>query len=169
MDQQPQTSASLEHATQPKNPFSTDKSSYQAHLNGLIASALDHVHGKGIAHNDIKPGNILYNISRGAVLIEFGLSSDAEQNSVRVSIAGTPWYISPEFSTGRRGRGFPGDVWALGEVMLFLYQLLPLPEKTTEWRIAEVVGTNRSSNKALTDMLKWIEKRRMPGQILAIP
>lgn len=42
--------------------------------------------------------------------------------------------------------------------MLFLYQLLPLPESTTEWRIAEVVDTNRSSSKAFKDMMKWVGK-----------
>ncbi len=96
-----------------------------------MASALAFVHGLGITHNDIKPGNILFSLTRGAVLIDFGLSKDS--TSVSVSAAGTPWYVPPEFiADPQTGRGSPGDVWALGVVMLYLRRCLCLPDKTTD-------------------------------------
>ena len=77
-----------------------------------MASALGFVHGNGITHNDIKPGNILFSVARGAVLIDFGLSSDSTRASVAATqTAGTPWYAPPEFMVDpKTGRGPPGDV-----------------------------------------------------------
>lgn len=46
------------------------------HVLDDMASALAFVHDSGFTHNDIKPGNILFSAARGAVLIDFGLSSD---------------------------------------------------------------------------------------------
>ncbi len=63
-----------------------------------MASALAFVYENGIAYNDIKPGNILFSPARGAVLIDFGLSSDSMRASVVVTqTAGTLWYVLPEF------------------------------------------------------------------------
>lgn len=64
---------------------------------GDMASALAFVHESGVAHNDIKPGNILFSAARGAVLIDFGLSTDNARDSGVAQTAGTPWYIPPEF------------------------------------------------------------------------
>jgi serine/threonine protein kinase len=47
------------------------------HVLDNMASALVFVHENGITHNDIKPGNVLHSSARGAVLIDFGLSSDS--------------------------------------------------------------------------------------------
>ena len=38
-----------------------------------MASTLAFMHENGVAHNDIKPGNILFTPAHGAVLIDFGL------------------------------------------------------------------------------------------------
>ncbi len=58
---------------------------------GNIAGALAFVHENGITHNDIKPGNILFSPARGAVLIDFGLSSDdAHTPATAMQMVGTP-------------------------------------------------------------------------------
>ncbi|KAJ5000234.1 hypothetical protein K4K48_002966 [Colletotrichum sp. SAR 10_66] len=59
-----------------------------------MSAAVAYVHGQGIVHNDIKPANILFKPSRGAVLIDFGLSSELKDSAVHVG--GSPWYIPPE-------------------------------------------------------------------------
>ncbi|KAL8310383.1 hypothetical protein RB597_010300 [Gaeumannomyces tritici] len=125
-----------------------------------MASALHYVHRNSVAHNDIKPGNILYSDTRGAVLIDFGLSSDSPETAAKFLAAGTPWYIPPEFLAELSpSRGFPGDVWALGVVQLFLLGLLPLPEITTEWRISHVVGPKGPDrDRARETMIKWLEQ-----------
>ncbi|KAI8181898.1 hypothetical protein K4K51_001420 [Colletotrichum sp. SAR 10_75] len=65
-----------------------------AQILGDMSAAVAYVHGQGIVHNDIKPANILFKPSRGAVLIDFGLSSELKDTAVHVG--GSPWYIPPE-------------------------------------------------------------------------
>ncbi|KAK4081685.1 uncharacterized protein Triagg1_2426 [Trichoderma aggressivum f. europaeum] len=87
-----------------------------------MIDAVNFIHRKGVIHNDIKPSNILYSEERGAVLIDFGCATTGSNDS-----GGTRWYIPPEF--GNDGtRGAPGDIFALGVVLLFLLRKIPLPE-----------------------------------------
>lgn len=90
-----------------------------------IAGALDYLHGQNLVHNDIKPGNILYNRERGAVLCDFGMSFEKAANQER--IGGTPYYIGPEY-IGHKLRGASGDVWALGVTMLYVLGRIGLPD-----------------------------------------
>lgn len=90
-----------------------------------ISGALDYIHAQSLVHNDIKPGNIMYNRERGAVLCDFGMSFDKTAN--QGSIGGTPYYIGPEY-LGQKLRGAPGDVWALGVTMLYVLGKLGLPD-----------------------------------------
>lgn len=107
------------------------------------SSALDYLHGQNLLHNDIKPGNIMYNRERGAVLCDFGMSYDKSAPQER--IGGTPYYIGPEY-IGSKLRGAPGDVWALGVVMLYVLGKIGLPEaralkshpRQLYWQIREV-------------------------------
>ncbi|KAF6814851.1 hypothetical protein CSOJ01_03862 [Colletotrichum sojae] len=89
-----------------------------------VAGALHYLHSKSLVHNDIKPANILYSSSRGAVLCDFGLSTHA---GGPVTTGGTPYYIPPEF-IGRKLRGPPSDVWALGVTMLYVLGKIPFPD-----------------------------------------
>ncbi|KAH6607345.1 hypothetical protein Trco_003658 [Trichoderma cornu-damae] len=118
------------------NPLCTLSASDAETVLRNIADALKYIHGEGIVHNDIKPGNILYSKDRGAVLIDFGLSTDDQ----RVHSGGTPWYVPPEY-LHHGHRGVPGDVFALGVVLLFLFRKIPLPELQVprlHWLIADV-------------------------------
>ena len=99
-----------------------------------MASALEHLASKNIAHNDIKPANICYSPERGAVLIDFGLASDSRDAAYN---GGSPWYIPPEYQPFGK-RGTPGDVWALGVTMLYVCGKVDLPERSGMWRISEV-------------------------------
>ncbi|KAI6292491.1 hypothetical protein MCOR33_009825 [Pyricularia grisea] len=86
---------SLAHPTwrqRPENLF-TGSRGVAGRIMRNIALALDYVHSKGITHYDVKPGNIFYNDTRGAVLIDFGLSSDSPDTATNIYAAGTPWAL----------------------------------------------------------------------------
>jgi serine/threonine protein kinase len=68
-----------------------------------IAAALDHAHGKGILHRDVKPGNVLMDSQGRPLLADFGLARSAEVSSgltATGTVLGTPLYMAPEQAMG---------------------------------------------------------------------
>lgn len=69
-----------------------------------IAAALDHAHGKGILHRDVKPGNVLLDTSGRPLLADFGLARSADSVSgltATGTVMGTPSYMAPEQAMGK--------------------------------------------------------------------
>lgn len=117
-----------------------------------MASALEHLAvEKKLLHNDIKPGNILYDPARGAVLVDFGLGSSEAEKTCK---GGTPWYVPREFMvTGKRG--FESDIFALGVTLLYLLNKTPLPELHCKgWIIARVAEDKIDRSR----MERWIQE-----------
>ncbi|MCC6646641.1 MAG: protein kinase [Polyangiaceae bacterium] len=83
-----------------------------------ITDALVAVHGAGIAHRDIKPGNVMLATGGRVVLMDLGLFLPEFDVAAQVTIAGSPQYMSPEAITNSVEPGAGGlvDLYALGVV-----------------------------------------------------
>ncbi|XP_077232820.1 serine/threonine-protein kinase AtPK2/AtPK19-like [Tasmannia lanceolata] len=82
-----------------------------------IVSAVAHLHANGIMHRDLKPENILLDAEGHAMLTDFGLAKQFEENSRSNSMCGTVEYMSPEIVLGK-GHDKAADWWSVG-ILLF--------------------------------------------------
>ncbi|MGW5876574.1 WD40 repeat domain-containing serine/threonine protein kinase [Nocardiopsis terrae] len=84
-----------------------------------LAEALLSIHGAGLTHRDLKPGNVLLSAS-GPRVIDFGLAraEDATALTDTGQAVGTPGYLPPEVLEGGEA-GPAGDVFALGGLLAF--------------------------------------------------
>jgi serine/threonine-protein kinase len=83
-----------------------------------IAAALDHAHGRGVLHRDVKPSNVLVDASGSLLLADFGLAKNTAVSSeltVAGMVVGTPAYMAPEQAVGRPVDA-RADQYALGIV-----------------------------------------------------
>ena len=101
-----------------------------------LAHSVQHAHGRGILHRDLKPGNVLLEpLENGRVdgvdfpyalrITDFGLAKiqgDLEHATRSSVVMGTPSYMAPEQAMGRVNEiGPQADVYAMGAM---LYELL---------------------------------------------
>ncbi|WP_408896213.1 serine/threonine-protein kinase [Nocardioides sp. R1-1] len=70
-------------------------------LAGCLAEGLAAVHGAGVLHRDVKPGNVLME-GRTPILIDFGLARVADDIRLTQTgwLLGTPGYLAPEILYG---------------------------------------------------------------------
>ena len=88
-----------------------------------ICGGLEHAHGAGLVHRDVKPQNLLVRAADGAVKIaDFGIarSADATELTQVGTVLGTAAYLAPEQASGDEVSPAT-DLYSLGAV---LYELL---------------------------------------------
>ena len=90
-----------------------------------VAQALRHAHGRGIMHNDVKPGNLLIDAEGRVWVTDFGLAMDLDQTTAESNehITGTLRYMAPERFAGTSNEMC--DVYSLGITLFELVTLTP--------------------------------------------
>src|SRR5829696_58685 len=86
-----------------------------------VLDALDHAHGHGVIHRDVKPANIVL-AAEGAVLLDFGIAravvASGSDQLTRSGIAvGTSTYMSPEQITALSDIDHRSDLYSVGCVL----------------------------------------------------
>ena len=87
-----------------------------------VCRGMAHIHSRGVAHFDLKPGNVLVTRDGVAKVADFGLAVkfdldiDARRALVRTRYRGTPGFVAPELpKDGAAHIVTPmADVWSFG-------------------------------------------------------
>jgi tetratricopeptide (TPR) repeat protein/TolB-like protein len=90
-----------------------------------VLAALEHAHGRGIVHRDVKPENILLSAGE-AMVVDFGIAravgaAGGERLTETGLAVGTPAYMSPEQVSGESEVDGRSDLYSLACV---LYEML---------------------------------------------
>jgi serine/threonine protein kinase len=129
-----------------------------------MCNAVDHAHGAGILHRDLRPGNILLSTSGLLKVTDFGTSRFLETAAHGTTVIGSPPYMAPEQFHGKAV--FASDVYAIGVTM---FQMLtgvlpystPAPGDLERLERGELVSSPRLRNPKVPVALAEIVMRAM--------
>jgi serine/threonine protein kinase len=125
-----------------------------------ICNAIEHAHGAGVLHRDIRPGNMLVTDSGHLKVTDFGTSRFLEIAAHGTTVIGSPPYMAPEQFYGKAV--FASDLYSVGVTM---YQMLtgdlpydtPAPGDVERLMRGEMLSAPRVRNaripKALNDIV----------------
>ena len=137
----------IDGITKNPEPF---KENQAAVIMDKLVRAIIHCHKQNIVHRDIKPENIMYGSDGEVKFIDFGLAKQtAKTNQKLHTVAGTPYFISPEVLNGNYGKEC--DIWSLGVVLYLLINgKYPFDGNSR----AEVFGKIQRGDYTITDSVK---------------
>ena len=107
-----------------------------------VAAALDHAHGQGVVHRDVKPANVLIGRDGTSKLADLGIATAAESTRITRSgtVLGTAAYMAPEQLEGEEA-GPAADVYSLAAVAFEALSGRPANRGATPVEIAHRMAT----------------------------
>ncbi|ANS79235.1 Serine/threonine protein kinase PrkC, regulator of stationary phase [Serinicoccus hydrothermalis] len=95
-----------------------------ARITGLVLSALEYAHERGLVHRDIKPANVMVTAAGAVKVMDFGIARAIADTAATMTqtqaVMGTARYLSPEQAQGLDVDG-RSDLYSVG---CLLYELL---------------------------------------------
>jgi serine/threonine protein kinase len=131
-----------------------------------LGNALDYGHSQGIAHRDVKPGNVF--LTPDVYLMDFGLGKqvgvDFTLTGSDVAI-GTPEYMSPEAALGE-DIDYRTDIYSLA---ILMYELLlgtppftfPDPYRIAQAQVSDRIPTMSEKNPGFPQELEAVVMRSL--------
>jgi serine/threonine-protein kinase len=135
-----------------------------------ICNAVDHAHGQGVIHRDLRPANVLVAESGLLKVADFGTSRFLEIAAHGTTVIGSPPYMAPEQFQGKAV--FASDIYSLGVTM---YQMLtgalpyntPSPADLERLMRGDLVSPPRLKNRAIPAAINDIVMRALAPDIAA--
>jgi serine/threonine protein kinase len=132
--------SSLQDIVRKHGPLSVERA---AHYVRQAAVGLDHAHGAGLVHRDIKPGNILVDRSGTVKILDMGLArffhdegDDITKKFDESCVLGTADYCAPEQALNSHEVDIRADIYSLGATFYFLLAgRTPFGQGTTAQKI----------------------------------
>ncbi|KAL5704094.1 [pyruvate dehydrogenase (acetyl-transferring)] kinase [Ranunculus cassubicifolius] len=99
-----------------------------------LICGLEHCHGRGVLHRDIKGSNLLIDNNGILRIADFGLATffNADQAQPMTSRVVTLWYRPPELLLGATEYGVGVDLWSSGCILAELFAGKPIMPGRTE-------------------------------------
>jgi eukaryotic-like serine/threonine-protein kinase len=135
-----------------------------------ICNAMDHAHGQGVIHRDLRPANVLVTENDMLKVADFGTSRFLEIAAHGTTVIGSPPYMAPEQFHGKAV--FASDIYSLGVTM---YQMLtgelpydtPAPGDLARLMSGELVTPPRLKNPSIPKAINDIVMRAMAPELTA--
>lgn len=116
-----------------------------------LLQGIAYMHKYGFFHRDLKPENILLENDQ-IKIADFGLAREIRSVPPYTDYVSTRWYRAPECLLKSTSYNSPVDIWALGCIMIELYNLKPIfpgnSEKDVLFKICSILGVPNSSDSA---------------------
>ena len=143
------------------------------HILSDICSGLAYLHNRKprcLIHRDLKPNNILINLSGRAKIADFGLSKFQQNHNdsfVMTGETGTYRYMAPEVVM-HKSYNASVDVWSFGMIMYFMYYRQPFYGMTTYEIVQRVtketfklyLEKESDISKVIKQCTQWLPKLR---------
>ncbi|KAH9288471.1 hypothetical protein KI387_032588 [Taxus chinensis] len=127
-----------------------------------IVAGLTYLHSHNIVHGDIKPENLLVDISGRVKIGDFSVSRSFEDNNDELRRSpGTPVFTAPECCLGLTYHGKAADVWAVGVTLYcMIFGCYPFIGETLQDTYDKIVNDELSipedTDPELTNLLEGI-------------